>query len=352
MKRPPWLPEVIIILALTVALHAQQADPGARTPGAEKIAEEVATLGWIVLTSKSAAGDHDLFLMRPDGRHRRNITNTPKFDEYGARFSPDGTRIIYRRLDRSQETAHDRWGEKGVPMIANTDGSASVPLGEEESWPWASWSPDGRQLACLYKEEGKIRIHDLETGKIVKELPSQGMFIQMFWAPDGKKVCGPTVIKGLGTWNIAAVDLATEELKVLTRVLNCTADWFYSSDSAVHSHRNPALGAYKTTMLQRSAADGSGSRLIYAEHKKHIYSGCMSPDDNYVLFIRGDQDGPKYAPLAIVRLADTPIVAEPHVEPDILMLQEMYPDIKSGPVLHLGISGFEPHWTLSEINQP
>ena len=45
-----------------------------------KLAKEVATKGWILYSGKTASGDWDLFVMRPDGSHKRNITNTPNVD--------------------------------------------------------------------------------------------------------------------------------------------------------------------------------------------------------------------------------------------------------------------------------
>ncbi len=70
-------------------------------PGATVLAKEVASRGWILFSAKTAQGDYDLFLSRPDGSARRNLTQTPDANEFGGRFSPDGKRMLYRRQARS-----------------------------------------------------------------------------------------------------------------------------------------------------------------------------------------------------------------------------------------------------------
>jgi len=48
----------------------------ARDPRTAELAAEVHDLGWIVFGARTEKGDWDLFVMRPDGSERRNITNT------------------------------------------------------------------------------------------------------------------------------------------------------------------------------------------------------------------------------------------------------------------------------------
>src|SRR6266542_2148260 len=64
------------------------------SPELRGLAAEVRSKGWIVYSSQSGAGDWDLFVMRPDGSARRNLTQTREFNEAGTRFSPDGSRLL------------------------------------------------------------------------------------------------------------------------------------------------------------------------------------------------------------------------------------------------------------------
>ena len=76
-----------------------RADGSARgsDSGSTDLAHEVHDKGRIVYGSRTAAGDWDLFTMRPDGSDRRNLTKTPEYSEGLPRFSPDGTKILFRR---------------------------------------------------------------------------------------------------------------------------------------------------------------------------------------------------------------------------------------------------------------
>jgi hypothetical protein len=331
----------------TLSLHAADL-------AVEQLAKEVGRRGWIVFAAKTAQGDYDLFLSRPDGAERRNLTQTAEWSEYGGRFSPDGKRLLYRRqpkgpqLKAGEGINHDLWGAMGSLVIAEADGTNPVVQGEEGEFPWASWSPDGKQIACLYKREGKVRLVDLATRRVIKEMPRQGIFQQMFWSPDGKRLCGTANIGGQD-WNILSLSLDSGHATLLSRGLNCTPDWFQRDASRViYSHRTPGLaGEYGWTMLMQATADGKKRTLIYGERGRHIYYGCTSPDDQYVIFSVPESDGGTDANMALLRLADSPVI----VPDDYHELQALYPNAKHGPVLRLPHAGFEPHWTYAEVSR-
>jgi Tol biopolymer transport system component len=343
-------------------------------PRAVELAKEVAPRGWIVFASYPSAvpgqpiakkeGDMqaDLYLMRPDGSQIRNITSTSEFSEFGGRFSPDGKRLLYRRVPKNKPFNHDTWGAFGELVTADADGSHPVVHGKEGEYPWACWSPDGRRISCLYKQEGKIRIFDLETKKVLYEAPSQGIHQQMYWSGDGKRVCGTANVAGR-SWNIGSIDLESRKLTILSRggVGSCTPDWFQGDPGrVVYSHRiagiTPRLGetinGYGFTMLMQATADGKKRALVYGRALRHVYFGCTSPDDKYVIFVDHPSDGPVVSDMHLIRLADTPMVA---ADPPFPELKELHPGAKDGPVLDLklpggrALCGFEPHWTYAEI---
>ncbi len=49
----------------------------------------------IVFSSTRADGQHDLWVMRADGKNPRQVTRTPGFDDWMAKWSPDGRRIAF-----------------------------------------------------------------------------------------------------------------------------------------------------------------------------------------------------------------------------------------------------------------
>lgn len=345
-----------LILAFSVATvglahRCAGADAAAEV---QKLKTEVATKGWILFSAKTEKGDYDLFLSRPDGSEKRNLTQTPDWNEFGGRFSADGKHMLYRRLPQSSVEPgkrggainHDLWGSTGILLFANADGSEPQPQGESGEFPWASWSPDGRQFACLYKREGKIKIFDNATKKLIKEMPRHGIFQQLFWSGDGKHLCGTANFSG-ADWNILSVDLESEKTVQLSRNLCCTPDFFQgNADKAIYSCRIPGVAtAYGWTMLMQANADGKSRTLVYGERGRHIYYGCTSPDDQYVIFARPPNDGGVDAELALIRLGESPMI----VPEDYTELKALYPEARSGPVLQLGLTGFEPHWTYAHI---
>jgi Tol biopolymer transport system component len=334
---------ILLVICCTWASFAANPETA---PDVRALAAEVTRKGWILFTAKTPQGDYDLFLSRPDGSVKRNITQTPDWSEYGGRFSPDSKHMLYRRQKAGEAINHDRWGAMGMLVVANADGSNPVVQGGDGEWPWASWSPDGKLFACLYKREGVIRIIHAETKTVFQELPRQGIFQQMFWSPDGKRLVGTANFSGQD-WNILSIELETGKSTLLSRALNCTPDWFQGDPNRViYSNRTPALGNKNGwTMLMQATADGKSRTLVYGERDRHIYYGGTSPDDKYVIFSVPPTDGGVDAEMALVRLADTPMI----VPSDYTALKALYPGAKHGPVLHLGEAGFEPHWTYADV---
>ena len=171
------------------------------TPDAsvERLADEVRGKGWIVFSARSERGDWDLFACRPDGSERRNITNTPDFNEAAAQFSRDGRRLLFRRLPREEPINGNHYGTQGELIIASADGSGQRPFGAQGEYPWASWSPDGEQLACLAIKG--ISIVDVNTRGVVRTLPRKGFFQQLTWSPDGRWLSGVSNSFG-ASWSV------------------------------------------------------------------------------------------------------------------------------------------------------
>ena len=344
--RKPGMRLLICSLVLLQTLSA------AGDPRIVRLAREAGSKGWIVYSAKTEKGDWDLFLMRPDGSHRRNITNTPGTNEIGARFSPDGKRILFRRIPLEIKFNHDWWGRAGRLVIAGAGGSNPVDYGEI---PWASWGPDGRQLACLTRTG--IEIRDTATRQVLRTLDRKGIYQQLYWSPDGKWFTGTANAFG-EVWTVVRLNAATGEVNAVAKFQNCTPDWFPDSQRIIYSSRPAnqedadlemakAVGqppGYGWTQLWSAKADGSQRSLIYGEDGKHVYAGALSPDGKYVLFTLSTSDGNEAAAeMRLMRMSDTPAIGGVSKA-----LRKLHPHTKDGPVLPLGL-GWEPHWTYTEI---
>lgn len=234
-------------------------------------------------------------------------------------------------------------------MMAAADGTEAQAQGRDGEFPWASWGSGGRQIACLYKREGKIRLFDVASKQQVRELPRQGIFQQLYWSGDGQRLCGTANLNGQD-WNILSLNLETGRATQVSRNLACTPDWFQSNpEQLIYSCRIPGLDSdYGITMLMQGGADGKSRSLIYGEAGRHVYYGCVSPDDRYVVFSVSESDGGTDSGMRMMRLSDAPVVVPVNFE----ALRELYPGAKTGPVLAVGHRGFEPHWTYRDVGGP
>jgi len=334
------------------------------------LGREISNGGWLLfaghpaeidrgelINDQNAPGPTDLYLCRPDGSELRAITRTADYSEYGGKFSRDGRKMLYRRQASGGKISHDQWGACGELVIAGADGSDPVVQGREGEYPWATWSHDGKEIACIHKQDGKIRIYDLATKKVVKEMPGRGIYQQLFWSPDGKRLVGTANLVGC-PWNIVSLDIASGDVTQISRAAgsggNCTPDWFQKdARQVIYSSRFPELvadvgGMVGFTWLMRATADGRSRKMVFARTGKHIYFGCTSPDDKYLVCADDPADGLVAGEMRIVRLSDTPIII------GLKDLEELYPGARHGPVFDLKLPngvplrGFEPDWTYAE----
>jgi Tol biopolymer transport system component len=328
---------------LTVCAIPVSAAVGAQEDRVGQLAKEVAGKGWITFAACGENGTWDLFLMRPDGSERRNITNTADYEEGGPRFSPDGKQLLYRRYAKGTVINHDLWGFQGDLMIAGPDGSNPVQIGGDREFPWASWSPDGRQIACLSPKA--IQIVDLQTKNVVREVPRQGIYQQLFWSPDGQWFCG--VANARIMWTVVRVNAQTGDVNIVHEFQSCTPDWFPDSQRIIFPSRPAGQDGYGFTQLWMNDGEGKEPKMIFGEDGYHIYGGALSPDGKYVLFTRCGQDGGgsegSGAPICVMRMEDAPGIAGESVA-----LRKAHPDAKDATVLQLA-EGWEPCWTYAEI---
>ena len=315
-------------------------------PRVAELAKEVCKKGWIIYAARTMKGDWDLFIMRPDGSDTKNITNTPMFNEGLPRFSPDARRILYRRIALAESFDNNLHGMQGELVFADSDGGNVEVYGSEGEYTWASWGPEGKRIACMSIKG--IYFVELATRKVVGRMERRGFFQQLTWSPDGKWLCG--VANSFGTdWAVARMEIATGTANAVSRMNNCTPDWFADSQHLIFSYRpaNQEDSIYGWTQLWMADAEGKQRSLVYGEDGRHVYGGAVSPDGLYVLFTGNMQEdgdaGGSGAPMALMRLSDAPTIGG-----QSKALRKLHGATKDGPVLVLP-DGWEPHWTYCEL---
>jgi Tol biopolymer transport system component len=109
---------------------------------------------WIVFQS-DVGGEYQLFLMRPDGTDRRQITTGPG-GKTGPRWSPDGTRIAYAlylpALSAASIHILDLDGA-GDSAVTDTTGYNGRP----------AWSPDGAELTFHSNRNGYFHVYRINV---------------------------------------------------------------------------------------------------------------------------------------------------------------------------------------------
>jgi Tol biopolymer transport system component len=312
------------------------------TDSQAQLAEELHTKGWIIYSARTDQGDWDMFVMRPDGSDRRKYIGSPEFNEGGARVSPDGKRVLYYRQPKAEEIENNQYGVNEL-VIANVDGSNPVVYGNQ--FPWATWGPDSRQVSCLTPRG--IKIFDLESRKVVRELPRKGVVSQLGWSPDGKWLIGTADHLGQ-FWNIGLINAVTGDIIAVSETdrYNCTSDWVPDSKRIVYA-RGIIPEKPGRAELWVGTIDGRPPQPLYAEEGHHIYDACSSPDMKYLIFTRSVGDltrvDQKDTSMAIIRWDDTPMRGD-----DGESLRQRLPDAKRGPRFDLG-PGWEPFWTLVDL---
>ncbi|WP_406699717.1 sigma-70 family RNA polymerase sigma factor [Singulisphaera sp. Ch08] len=125
---------------------------------------------WIVTaSSRNAKIGWQLYLMRPDGKDQRQLTEGG--NPFYVRFSPDGRRLLYS--DGPAEQRRGIW----VVDLDGKDRRRILPTGKGTAS--ACWSPDGQRIAVAIsgsqpEEHGRLEIVNLDgTHHTLLTLPSQ-----------------------------------------------------------------------------------------------------------------------------------------------------------------------------------
>lgn len=139
-----------------------------------------------------------IYVMDADGSNQKNLTNTPFFEngkplwEYTPTWSPDGSKIAYRRNVDS-----------GVAVfVMNADGTGQMNMTPSLEWAEEpNWSPDGAKLAFettdFTTQSDDIYIVDADGSNLTQLTTEPEWGWEPIWSPDGSKIAFQSVQLGV-----------------------------------------------------------------------------------------------------------------------------------------------------------
>ncbi|HVN75610.1 MAG TPA: S41 family peptidase [Thermoanaerobaculaceae bacterium] len=142
----------------------------------------------------------DVFTVPIEKGPTRNLTNSSRYHDKWARWSPDGSQIAY---------ISDRTGEEEVWLIAQDGSGAARQLtrGGNAMRYAPEWSPDGKRLAFSDKD-GRLWVVAVADGAVVGVAKDrQGALRDYAWSPDGAflafSLSNPSGTRSVAIWSLA-----------------------------------------------------------------------------------------------------------------------------------------------------
>lgn len=139
----------------------------------------------IAYSAPQEFGGSDIWAIDTGGGDRRQVIACPDAVCSRPVWSPDGTRLVYERLEMATSVA-----PVGVTSLwwAEVDSGETGPVFQDSQLPGISpaWSPDGAWLAYLSPSTSRVQLYNLLTGDS-RAVPSQtgGAVV---WHPDGESL--------------------------------------------------------------------------------------------------------------------------------------------------------------------
>ena len=231
-------------------------------------------------------GNHELYLMNPDGSEQVNITNHRAADVSGV-WSPTGEQILFA-------SNRDRFPGSLDLYLMDADGKNVRPMFEKsEDRRYPAWSPDGKQIA--YKRfDGGVRYVYIATSD-GKDEERVAIGSSPTWSPDGTKIA--CVVKaGQDRWEIHTLNVRTRKQKVffppkaMPAWTGSIPVWSPGGDKLAFSWQNkmPLKAFESKETIYTVNRDGTGLTQIVGEAGPKVTSPVWSPRGDALLYAQDD----------------------------------------------------------------
>jgi hypothetical protein len=205
----------------------------------------------VLFLSTRGGPSTNLYLMNDDGSNVVRITDN-NFTDQDIAVSPDGTTIVFSRIDQTGNFQLYRMRFDGSPAtrISSNGGASDTD---------AEWSPDGSRLAFESDASGspEVWLMDLGGGNRVQLTNNGGENGDVDWSPDGSKIVFEGHLNGNG--DIFVVNTDGTGLTNLTNTSTGEGDPNWSPDGTMITFGSNRTGTSQVFVMN---ADGSNVRRV------------------------------------------------------------------------------------------
>lgn len=193
------------------------------------------------------AGSYDLYVMNADGSDLQRLTKTPERCEANPTWAPGGRSIVFDTycLLTSEQSDLYSVSVEGGP-VTNLTRNAGDDFG-------ARWSPDGTRIAFTSDRGGfgeEIYVMRPDGSRIERVTFETGNDQDVAWAPDGGAIAFSSNRDG-NSYDVYVMDLSSSRVRRLTAGASAETSPTWSPDGRRLAFLTNAAGAYQIWTMSR-----------------------------------------------------------------------------------------------------